>query len=201
MTASTIWAACTGSARWSRLVARRRITSAGRRASSPCTCWWSRNVWARARSPPRPDSQVALRARALEAPLTERGLLPRPAGTVPFRTTTSPMLSMCTKHGALSRLGLLCSVNDAVNVLPCPTWAYMTAIRPHLRCPNMTMPGFRPPPDYGFGGWGDDLASQTSLREPRRRAARHTGATPRGRPGAAGRPGPGTRCPTRPPGP
>jgi hypothetical protein len=47
---------------------------------------------------------------------------------------------------------LLCLVNDAVNVLPCATCAYLNGQLPDLRCLSRTTLGFRQPPDYGSGG-------------------------------------------------
>jgi hypothetical protein len=61
-----------------------------------------------------------------------------------------------------SAKSLLCSVNDAINVylvLPAPT---LTAGFPGLRCLSRMTLAFRPPPDYGSGGWGfESLAART----------------------------------------
>jgi hypothetical protein len=62
----------------------------------------------------------------------------------------------------LSGAYLLCSVNDAVNILPCSTCAYLTAGFPEQRFFTRTTLAFRPPPDYGSGGWGfESLAART----------------------------------------
>jgi hypothetical protein len=53
----------------------------------------------------------------------------------------------CSRRSSLS-----CSVNDAVNVLPCATCAYLNGGPSHLCCLTRTTLGFRPPPDYGSGG-------------------------------------------------
>ena len=50
---------------------------------------------------------------------------PRPAGRFAARLDLGRMATR-SRSGALSPLSLLCSVNDAVNVLPCATWAYLT---------------------------------------------------------------------------
>jgi hypothetical protein len=55
-------------------------------------------------------------------------------------------------------MSLVCSVNDAVNVLPCSTCASLTASFPGLRCLSRTTLAFRPPPDYGSGGQPGVLA-------------------------------------------
>src|SRR5215204_3977111 len=53
-------------------------------------------------------------------------------------------------------------------VLPVPT---LTADLPNLRCLYKTTLAFRPPPDYGSGGWGfESLAARTiAYRDARRR--------------------------------
>jgi hypothetical protein len=47
---------------------------------------------------------------------------------------------------------LLCSVNDAVNVLPCSTCAYLNGWLSQPALPYRTTLAFQPPPDYGSGG-------------------------------------------------
>jgi hypothetical protein len=49
-------------------------------------------------------------------------------------------------------LSLPCSVNDAVNLLPCSTCAYLYGRLSWAALPFQDDAGFRPPPDYGSGG-------------------------------------------------
>jgi hypothetical protein len=49
-------------------------------------------------------------------------------------------------------LSLPCSVNDAVNLLPCSTCAYLYGRLSWAALPFQDDAGFRPAPDYGSGG-------------------------------------------------
>jgi hypothetical protein len=55
-----------------------------------------------------------------------------------------------------------CSVNDAVNVLGRYTWAHLNGRLPELRSPTRTTLAFRPPSDYGSGGWGFEILAARS---------------------------------------